>query len=183
MSDLIPIENIKNRIYLIRGRKVLLDRDLADLYNVPTSRLKRQVRRNEKRFPEDFMFVLDKDEFENWRCQFGTSNDKMGLRYPPMAFTEQGVAMLSSVLNSERAIHVNIAIVRTFVQMREMLQKDNELAARLEEIEDRLGTQEFQTLAIMDQIRNIRKRLEKPPESDKPKIGFNHSENTDKDKK
>jgi ORF6N domain len=85
MSDLIPIERIENKILLIRGKKVLLDRDLAELYDVETSQLKRVVKRNIKRFPSDFMFVLNQEELENWRCQFGTSNDRMGLRYPPMA--------------------------------------------------------------------------------------------------
>jgi hypothetical protein len=109
MSDLIPIESIANRIYLIRGAKVILDRDLAELYGVETGQLKRAVRRNIDRFPLDFMFELSKKELENWRCQFGTSKAvKMGLRHLPMAFTEQGVAMLSSVLNSKRAIQVNI---------------------------------------------------------------------------
>ena len=96
----IPDEIITNKIYLIRGQKVMLDRDLAELYSVETKQLKRQVRRNIDRFPEDFMFELTKEEFKNWRYQFGTSNssDKMGLRYSPMVFTEHGVAMLSSVL-------------------------------------------------------------------------------------
>jgi hypothetical protein len=105
MTELIPMERIANKIYLIRDMKVMLDRDLAELYNVETSQLKRAVRRNIDRFPGDFMFELKKTELEDWRCQFGTSkSDKMGLRYRPMAFTEQGVSMLSSVLRSPRAI-------------------------------------------------------------------------------
>ena len=110
MTNLIPLENIQSKIYLIRGHKVILDRDLALLYGVETKYLKRQVNRNIKRFPDDFMFQLNDDEFNNWRSQFVTSNssDKMGLRYPPFAFTEQGIAMLSGILNSERAISVNI---------------------------------------------------------------------------
>ena len=108
---MLPVESITNKIYFIRDHKVMLDRDLADLYGVETRLLKRTVRRNIDRFPSDFMFELTKKELENWRCQFGTSNNiKMGLRYSPMAFTEQGVAMLSSVLNSKRAIQVNIQI-------------------------------------------------------------------------
>jgi len=111
MTDLIPVENITNIIYFIRGQKVVLDRDLAELYGVETGQLKRAVRRNIDRFPLDFMFELTKKELEDWRCQFGISNSiKMGLRHPPMAFTEQGVAMLSCVLNSKRAIQVNIQI-------------------------------------------------------------------------
>ena len=179
MSDLIPIERIESKILVVRGKKVLLDRDLAELYDVPTGQLKRAVKRNIKRFPEGFMFVLTQEELEAWRCQFGTSNDKMGLRYPPMAFTEQGVAMLSSVLNSEKAILVNIAIIKTFVRMREMLLKDQATSARLEDIEDRLGTQEFQTLAVLDQLGSIKKKLE-PQKSNKSLIGFPLPETKDK---
>ena len=109
MKELIPVERIVAKIYLIRDTKVMLDRDLAELYGVETRTLKQAVRRNIKRFPPDFMFELTKEEFANWRSQIVMSNaDKMGLRHPPMAFTEQGVAMLSSVLKSDRAIQVNI---------------------------------------------------------------------------
>ncbi len=108
-----------SKIYLIRGQKVMLDMDLAELYGVETKQLKRAVRRNEKRFPLDFMFELANDEFENLRSNFGTSSWG-GIRYAPMAFTEQGVAMLSSVLNSDRAILVNIRIIRIFTRMREI---------------------------------------------------------------
>jgi len=105
MNEIVSIANITGLIYLIRGKKVMLDRDLAELYGVETKRLKEQVRRNIERFPEDFMFELSKLEFANWRSQFAISNrDKIGLRYSPMAFTEQGVAMLSSVLRSKSAI-------------------------------------------------------------------------------
>ncbi len=109
MNDIVAIEKITARIYEIRGRKVMLDRDLADLYEVETKYLKRAVKRNIERFPEDFMFELTRTEMDDWRCQFGTSNsEKMGLRHPPMAFTEQDVAMLSSVLKSKRAVQANI---------------------------------------------------------------------------
>ena len=113
-------ELVISRIYYIREQKVMLDRDLAELYGVETKQLKRQVRRNIDRFPEDFMFELNEEEFENLRCQSGTSRWG-GDRYLPMAFTEQGVAMLSSVLNSSRAIGVNIQFIRIFTRMREML--------------------------------------------------------------
>jgi phage regulator Rha-like protein len=169
MSDLIPIERIESKILVIRGQKVLLDRDLAGLYEVPTSQLKRAVKRNITRFPEGFMFILSQKEFEDWRCQFGTSNDKMGLRYHPMAFSEQGVAMLSSVLNSERAIQVNIAIIKAFVQMRELLLDNAKTAAKLRDIEDRMDTQEMNTIIIMDKLRT----LTKPPQKTVKKIGFN----------
>ena len=135
-SLLVHDDIIISKIYLIRGQKVMLDRDLAKLYEVETKQLKRQVNRNADRFPNDFMFELTKTEFEVWRCQFGTSNysDKMGLRYAPYAFTEQGVAMLSSVLNSEKAINVNIQIIRVFTRIRQMLFDNTELRLAIEEI-------------------------------------------------
>ena len=135
-EPIIPVERIEQSIYMIRGLKVMLDRDLAALYGVETRVLKQAVRRNVDRFPDDFMFVLTGKEFINWRSQFVTSNsDKMGLRHAPMAFTEQGVAMLSTVLNSERAIDVNIAIMRTFVKLRQMLDSHARLAKKLAELE------------------------------------------------
>jgi hypothetical protein len=110
--SIIPDELVVNKIYFLRNHKVMLDRDLATLYGIETRVLKQAVRRNIVRFPEDFMFELTKEEFENWRSQFATSNsDKMGLRYAPMVFTEHGVLMLSSVLNSEKAIQTNIQIL------------------------------------------------------------------------
>ncbi|MFC1857314.1 ORF6N domain-containing protein [Thermodesulfobacteriota bacterium] len=113
MAALVPVESIVGKIYFIRGIKVMLDRDLAELYGIETKRLKEQVRRNIERFPEDFMFELTKEELKNWRSQFATINqDIMGLRIPPFAFTEHGVLMLSSVLKSERAVQVNIHPVK-----------------------------------------------------------------------
>lgn len=121
----VPAEVIMSKIYLIRGKKVMIDRDLAELYGVETKQLKRAVRRNIERFPADFMFEMNNEELKNWRCQFGTSNeDHMGLRYPPFCFTEYGVLMLASVINSERAIQINIQIVRVFIKMREILQEN-----------------------------------------------------------
>ena len=118
----IPDEIIISKIYLIRDQKVMLDRDLAELYGVETKYLKRQVKRNFERFPVDFMFELNEKEFNDWRSQYVTSNsDKMGLRYAPFCFTEQGVTMLSCVLNSKTAIEVNIRIIRVFSKMREMI--------------------------------------------------------------
>src|SRR5690606_30812509 len=116
----IPDEIITSKIYLIRGQKVMLDRDLAELYGVTTGNLNKAVGRNIKRFPDDFMFELDKEEFDNLRSQFDTSKWG-GTRKPPKAFTEQGVAMLSGVLNSDRAIAVNIQIIRVFTKIREVL--------------------------------------------------------------
>lgn len=128
-------EIVMNKIYVIRNQKVMLDRDLAELYGVETKQLKRQVNRNITRFPEDFMFELTKEELMNWRSQFGTSNsENMGLRHLPYAFTEQGVAMLSSVLNSEKAISVNIQIIRIFTRIRQMLSDNTELRLGIEEL-------------------------------------------------
>ena len=169
MTTVVPIESIISKIVFLRGEKVLLDRDLAELYGVKTKVLKQAVRRNIKRFPDDFMFELTKEEFENWRSQFVTSNgDKMGLRYKPMAFTEQGVAMLSSVLNSNRAIEVNIAIMRAFVQLRKMIGSHAELGRKLAELEQHLESHDKQIQAIFEAIR----QLMSPPERPRKKIGF-----------
>lgn len=168
-QSLVPMERIRKSILLIRGQKVILDRDLADLYGVETRVVKQAVRRNIKRFPKDFMFELSKEEFDDWRSQFVTSNsDKMGLRYRPMAFTEQGVAMLSSVLNSERAIQVNIAIMRAFVRLREMLATHKQLARKLAELEQHLERHDQQIQSIFEAIR----QLMSPSETSKRKIGF-----------
>ena len=128
---MIPDEMIMNKIYLIRGKKVMLDRDLAELYEIETKQLKRAVRRNISRFPEDFMFELTTGEFKNLRSQFGTSSWG-GSRYLSMAFTEYGVIMLASVLNSERAVQMNIRIVRIFTRMREMLASHKGVLQKLE---------------------------------------------------
>jgi hypothetical protein len=148
------------------GEKVMIDRHLAELYRVETRTLKQAVRRNIQRFPDDFMFVLEKEEFEHWRSQIVISNaDKMGLRHPPMAFTEQGIAMLSSVLKSERAIEVNIAIMRAFVQMRLMLATHKDLEKKIEEMESRYDEQ-FRV--VFEAIRQLLVEDEKP----RKKIGF-----------
>lgn len=167
-STLIPAERIERAILLIRGQKVLLDSDLAELYGVETRTLVQAVKRNLARFPADFMFQLTKDELQNWRSHFVTSNPaaKMGLRRPPYAFTEQGVAMLSSVLRSERAVAVNIEIMRAFVRLREILSSHADLARRLDELEKKYDSQ-FR--AVFDAIR----QLMIPPEtSSKRRIGF-----------
>jgi hypothetical protein len=166
MSELIPVERIESKIFFIREHKVMLDRDLAALYGVETRVLKQAVRRNIERFPEDFMFELSKEEFKLWRSQFVTSNsDKMGLRYTPMAFTEQGVAMLSSVLKSKSAIQVNIQIMKSFVKLRQMLEDNVILARKLEKLESKYDKQ-FKF--VFDAIR----RLMAPPKTNKKKIGF-----------
>jgi hypothetical protein len=164
--SLVLSERIVERIYLIRHKKAMLDRDLARLYGVKTKVLKQAVRRNATRFPEDFMFELAKEEFDNWRSQFVTSKrDRMGLRHPPMAFTEQGVAMLSSVLNSERAIQVNILIMRAFTRLREMLETHEGLKRKLEALEKKYDEQ-FKV--VFDAIR----ALMVPPEKTRKRIGF-----------
>lgn len=138
----VSVEIIERRIYLVRGRKVMLDSDLAELYEVPTGNINRAVKRNANRFPEDFMFRLTAEEVESLRFQIGISNKgRGGRRYVPNVFTEQGVAMLSSVLNSERAVQVNIAIMRTFVQLREMLLSNEELNRKLGAMERKYDAQ------------------------------------------
>jgi len=140
---IIPDEIVINQIYYIRGQKVMLDRDLAKLYQVETKVLKQSVKRNISRFPEDFMFEMGKEEFQIWRSQFVTSkSDQQGLRYAPFCFTEQGVAMLSSVLNSERAINVNIQIIRIFTRIRQMFLDNTELRLEIEKIKGKLDNQD-----------------------------------------
>lgn len=154
MSEtLVSMERIRQAILLIRGQKVMLDRDLAGLYGAPTKALKQAVKRHASRFPEDFMFVLTPQELAEWRSQFVTSKaDRMGLRHAPMAFTEHGIAMLSSVLNSERAIRMNIAIMRAFVRLRRMLASHADLARKLEELEKRYDAQ---LRVVFDAIRQL----------------------------
>ena len=171
-TGLIPQEAIESKILLIRGKKVMLDRDLAKLYGVPTKALNQAVKRNIERFPEDFMFIFTKEEFENWRSQFVTSNsEKMGLRYRPYVFTEQGVAMLSSVLSSKRAIQVNIAIMRVFVKIKEMVVTNKELMYKLSELERKIEKHDGEIHAIFEAIRQL---MEPPPEKPKRRIGFHH---------
>jgi hypothetical protein len=164
---LIPVERIEDKILLIRGQKVMLDKDLAQLYKVPTRRLNEQVKRNIKRFPEDFMFQLTREEFKILKSQFATSSWG-GTRKLPYAFTEQGVAMLSSVLNSERAILVNIQIMRAFTKLRKMLLAHADLKRKIETMERKYDKQ-FKI--VFEAI----KQLLTPPEKPKRRIGF-HSQ-------
>lgn len=160
---------IERRIFLIRGHKIMLDTDLAELYGVETKNFNKAVRRNLARFPEGFMFQLTQKEWENLRFQFGTSSSGHGgRRFLPMAFTEHGVAMLSSVLNSERAVQVSIAIIKTFVRLREMLAGNAALARKLEELE---GKYDHQFKVVFDAIRQIMT----PPEPPRRRIGFHQS--------
>jgi hypothetical protein len=155
-GSLLPDELIINKIILLRDQKVLVDRDLAELYGVDTRTLNQAVKRNLKRFPEDFMFQLTKEEFEIWRSQIVISNkDKMGLRRPPYVFTEQGVAMLSSVLNSDRAILVNIQIMRVFTKMRALLDSHKEILRKLESIEKKDVEQDEKILLIFEYLKQL----------------------------
>ena len=141
MTNLIPIERIENKILLLRGQKVMLDRDLAELYGIRTMVLNQAVTRNSDRFPEDFMFQLTSEEFESLISQIVISKGRGGTRKLPYVFTEQGVAMLSSVLRSPRAVQVNIMIMRAFVKMRELIASHKDLAARLDEMEKKYDHQ------------------------------------------
>ncbi|REJ85267.1 MAG: ORF6N domain-containing protein [Bacteroidetes bacterium] len=164
------LSNIQSRIIIIREQRVILDYDLAELYETETKRLKEAVRRHIERFPEDFMFELTNDEFETLRSQFATSN-RGGSRYPPFAFTEQGVAMLSSVLNSKKAIDVNIAIMRTFVALRLHFLNQNELADKLKELEIKYNQQFKDVYAAINYLLN-KDKLD-ISQKERKKIGFN----------
>jgi phage regulator Rha-like protein len=167
-QQLIPVEAIERRIFLIRSQKVMLDSDLAELYGVPTRRLNEQVRRNITRFPADFMFQLTAEE-ATLRSQFATSKKgRGGRRYAPLVFTEHGVAMLSSVLNTERAVQMNILIIRAFVRLREILATHKDLARKLEDVEQKQQDQGAQIASIY----NLVKKLITPAKSRRRPIGF-----------
>lgn len=174
---MIPDETIMNKIYLVRGQKVMMDRDLAELYGVETRTLKQQVKRNISRFPLDFMFELTKDELEEWRNQFGSSNrELMGLRIPPFAFTEHGVLMLASVLNSERAVQVNIQIVRIFTRMREMLLTHKDILISLEKMQRTLSSHDDKIMLLFEYIKQFEKlKQEELDQKKRPRIGFKPS--------
>lgn len=164
---LIPQEVIQSKVFLFRGKKVMFDKDLAELYGVETEHLKRQARRNWDRFPDDFLLTLTRQEASNLIRHFGGSRWG-GTRKPPFAFTEQGILMLSSVLNSRRALQVNIQIMRTFTMLREMLAGNKELRRKIEEMEKKYDHQ-FQIV-----FKAIKELLEPPPPKPKPPIGFHH---------
>jgi hypothetical protein len=188
-KEIIPVERIARNIFYLRGQRVMLDFDLAALYGVAAKVLNQAVKRNRERFPDDFMFQLTAAETSSSRSQFVTLNKQLagteditenwsqivtssrkhrGARYRPYAFTEQGVAMLSSVLNSERAVKVNIAIMRAFVKLREMLETNRELARKFAELEKRVGKHDAKIDAILEAIR----QLMAPPEGPRREIGF-----------
>ncbi len=165
-------EVIINKIYLIRGQKVMIDRDLAEMYGVETRVLNQAIKRNERRFPSDFMFQMTSEELSDWKSQNVISNkEKMGLRKLPNVFTEQGVAMLSSVLNSETAIEVNIQIIRIFTRIRQMLTDHTELRLEVEKIKNKLDNQDKNMEVVFQYLDEL---LEKKEESKPPRkaIGY-----------
>ena len=165
-------EVILNKIFVLRGKKIMFDHDLAELYQVETKQLKRAVRRNIQRFPDDFMFELSDDEFSDLRSHFGTSSWG-GVRYAPMAFTEQGVAMLSSVLNSHRSIAVNIQIIHIFTKMRELLSTHKEILTKLEKLEQNDIQQDEKILLIFEYLKQLEKaKLDELEQKNRPRIGF-----------
>jgi hypothetical protein len=181
------IQSIQNRIYEIRGERVMLDRDLAALYETETKFLNLAVKRNIKRFPKDFMFQLSKEEFEDLRLQNETleksdhplrlqnetSKGRGGTRYLPYAFTEQGVAMLSGILNSERAINMNIAIMRAFVEVRKVLLRQNDLEEQMKELKERIGSHDVQLSQIYDALENLLdEKAAQRKWDDRERIGF-----------
>jgi hypothetical protein len=166
--QIIPAGRLLQSIHLLRGQKVMLDFDLATLYGVTTGNLNKAVKRNRTRFPSDFMFQLTATEAERLIFHFGISKARGGRRHLPYAFTEQGVAMLSSVLHSERAVKVNISIMRAFVRLRETLESNRELAGKFSELEKRVGKHDDEISAIIDAIRQLMAPPEKPPRE----IGF-----------
>jgi len=170
----LPDEVILNKIFVVRGQKVMIDRDLAGLYEVETRILNQAVRRNETRFPEDFMFQMTRGEMQDWKSQIVISNsEKMGLRKPPLVFTEQGVAMLSSVLNSQRAIMVNIAIIRVFTKMRELVQSNREILIKLDQLEMNDITQDDKIRLIFEYLKQFEKtKQEEIDFKNRPRIGF-----------
>jgi hypothetical protein len=166
-KQIIPVEEIARKILYLRNQKVLLDRDLAALYGVETRVLNQAVKRNTNRFPDDFVFTLSREEIARI-SQFVTSSGRLKFSKRVRAFTEQGVAMLSSVLNSERAVKVNIAIMRAFVKLRQTLETNRELARKFEELERRVGKHDEEIAAIFDAIR----QLMAPPKQPRREIGF-----------
>ena len=167
-KEIIPVERIARTIFVFREQKVMLDYDLAVLYGIETRALKQAVRRNRDRFPSDFMFELSREEIEVVVSQFVIPNRRKLGGAKPMAFTEQGIAMLSSVLNSERAVKVNIAIMRAFVKLRQTLETNRELARQFAELEKRVGKHDEEIGAILEAIR----QLMAPPEKPRREIGF-----------
>jgi hypothetical protein len=172
--QILPDELIINKIYIIRDHKVMIDRDLAELYGVDTRILNQAVKRNLKRFPDDFMFQMTREELEKWKSQIVISNvEKMGIRKLPLVFTEQGVAMLSSVLNSERAISVNIQIIRVFTRMRKMIESHKELLKKLEMLEKKDIELDEKVALIFEYLKELEQtKQEETDFKQRKRIGF-----------
>ncbi len=166
-KSLIPEEIIERKIFIIRGQKVIIDKDLAELYEIKTKEFNRSVKRNLVRFPTDFMFQLSIEELQNLRCHFGTSSWG-GRRYLPYVFTEHGVAMLSAILKSEKAVEMSIFIIRAFIKMRELLATHKDLANQIEKIQ----TQQKDQGARLSSLHSLVKQLITMPQKPKKKIGF-----------
>jgi len=162
----IPNELIIDRIYVIRDQKVMLDKDLAKLFGVETKQLKRQVRRNLNRFPESFMFELTKKELNSLRSHFGTLMQNQHFRYPPFAFTEHGILMLSSILNSEIAIKMSVQIIETFVELRKLANNYEEILTKIEKMESKNNSQFSEIYAVIKQL------LSQPEDNQRTKIGY-----------
>lgn len=176
----IPEETILRKIYMLRGQKVLLDMDLAALYEVETGYLKRQVKRNIERFPEDFMFELTPNEYNSLRSQIGILSRGAHSKYMPFAFTEQGGAMLSGVINSPKAIEMNIAIMRAFVETRKLLHGNTKIAEQIQQIFDRLGEHDVQLTSIYEAMENLmdhnaEEKAKKVKWEDRERIGFKNN--------
>src|SRR6266481_6783103 len=169
MSSTRKIDNVEGAIYLIRGQRVMLDSDLAAIYGVTTKRLNEQLRRNRKRFPQDFAFQLTTEEFRNLRSQFATSKGRGGRRYFPWVFTEHGAIMLASVLNSDIAVQASVRVVRAFVRLREMVAANAQLAAKLEELERRLDSHDE---AIIELFAALKQLLEPSEPTKRREMGF-----------
>jgi phage regulator Rha-like protein len=166
---IVPVERIQSRILLIRGHKVMLDSDLAELYRVSTKRLNEQVKRNKSRFPADFLFQLSAEEAQALRSRFATSISRRGgRRYRPFAFTEHGAVMLATVLNSAVAVQASIQVVRAFVKLRELLSTHRELAKKLADLEKRIAGHDDEITALFEAIRQLMEPLDKPSK----RIGF-----------
>jgi len=165
-KSIIPSENIVNKIYEFRDQKVMLDKDLAELYGVETRRLKEQVRRNINRFPESFMFELSKEEHESLRSQFATLKRGRHSKYPPFVFTEHGILMLSSVLNSEIAIKMSVQIIETFVQLRKIANNYDEIMSKIKQMESQYNNQFGEIYEALQQL------LSKPKEQSRTRIGY-----------
>lgn len=167
-SPLVRLDNVESTIYLVRGQRVMLDSDLAQVYEVSTKQLNQQLKRNRSRFPRDFAFQLTAKEFTSLRSQFVTSNNRGGRRYLPWVFTEHGALMLASVLNSEIAIQASVRVVRAFVRLREMVAANAQLASKLQDLERRLDSHDE---AIVDLFVALKRLLEPEPKA-KREIGF-----------